>query len=322
MHALDIVVILGYVVLTVFVGLRVARRVKSARDFFLAGRSLTWWVIGLSIIGSNIDTNSYVGASGNAYNIGIAQANFEWIGAIPAMIIASLIFIPLYWRAGVYSIPEYLGLRYNQSVRVVTALITSLFAVFAMGVGMWALALVLETYLGWPIWLSILISGAVAVSMGPGSYTGLRIGVSAAKGLCFALGLPLIAVPTLEVLARKININGGCIVPMLDARRMEVYSQVFDAKHHPIEAISAQILQSDSYLNFLNGQAVYFVGNANNKAKTLINHPNANFESQLPSAEQMCGLSYKKFIDYDFEDLAYFEPFYLKDFIATPPGKI
>ena len=163
---------------------------------------------------------------------------------------------------------------------------------------------------------------AVAVSMGPGSYTGLRIGVSAAKGLCFALGLPLIAVPTLEVLARKINVNAGCIVPMLDARRMEVYSQVFDAKHHPIEAISAQILQSDSYLNFLNGQAVYFVGNANNKAKTLINHPNANFESQLPSAEQMCGLSYKKFINHDFEDLAYFEPFYLKDFIATPPGKI
>ena len=163
---------------------------------------------------------------------------------------------------------------------------------------------------------------AVAVSMGPGSYTGLRIGVSAAKGLCFALGLPLIAVPTLEVLARKINVNSGCIVPMLDARRMEVYSQVFDAKHHPIEDISAQILQSDSYSNFLNRQAVYFVGNANNKAKTLINHPNANFESHLPSAEQMCGLSYKKFINHDFEDLAYFEPFYLKDFIATPSGKI
>ena len=115
---------------------------------------------------------------------------------------------------------------------------------------------------------------AVAVSMGPGSYTGLRIGVSAAKGLCFALDLPLIAVPTLEVLARKINVNAGCIIPMLDARRMEVYSQAFDAKHHPIEALSAQILQPDSYLNFLNGQAVYFVGNAINKAKTLINHPN------------------------------------------------
>ena len=161
MHALDLVVIVGYVLLIVVVGLRVARRVNNAKDFFLAGRSLTWWLIGLSIIGSNIDTNSYVGASGNAYTIGIAQANFEWIGAIPAMIVASLIFIPLYWRAGVYSIPEYLGLRYNQAVRVVTALITSLFAVFAMGVAMWALALVLETYLGWPIWMSILISGAV-----------------------------------------------------------------------------------------------------------------------------------------------------------------
>ena len=160
MHSLDLVVIVGYVLLIIIVGLRVASRVKDAKDFFLAGRSLTWWVIGLSIIDSNIDTNSYVGASGNAYTIGIAQANFEWMSAIPAMIIASLIFIPLYWRAGVYDF-EYLGLRYNQAVRVVTALITSLFAVFAMGVAMWALALVLETYLGWPIWMSILISGAV-----------------------------------------------------------------------------------------------------------------------------------------------------------------
>jgi SSS family solute:Na+ symporter len=122
---------------------------------------LAWWVVGLSIIGTNIDTNSYVGASGNAYNVGIAQANFEWIGAIPAMIIASLIFIPLYWRAGVYSIPEYLGLRYNQGVRVVAALIASVFAVFALGVAMWALALTLETYLGWPIWVGILVSGTV-----------------------------------------------------------------------------------------------------------------------------------------------------------------
>ena len=118
-------------------------------------------MIGLSIIGTNIGTNSYIGASGNAYSIGIAQANFEWIGAIPAMIICSLIFIPLYWRAGVYSIPEYLGLRYNQSVRLVAALIACIVAVFAIGVGMWALALTLETYIGWPIWLGILVSGAV-----------------------------------------------------------------------------------------------------------------------------------------------------------------
>ena len=118
-------------------------------------------MIGLSIIGTNIGTNSYIGASGNAYSIGIAQANFEWIGAIPAMIICSLIFIPLYWRAGVYSIPEYLGLRYNQPVRLVAALIACIVAVFAIGVGMWALALTLETYIGWPIWLGILVSGTV-----------------------------------------------------------------------------------------------------------------------------------------------------------------
>ena len=134
---------------------------KDSKDYFLAGRSLTWWVIGLSIIGTNIGTNSYIGASGNAYSIGIAQANFEWIGAIPAMIICSLIFIPLYWKAGVYSIPEYLGLRYNQPVRLVAALIACVVAVFAIGVGMWALALTLETYIGWPIWLGILVSGTV-----------------------------------------------------------------------------------------------------------------------------------------------------------------
>ena len=161
MHPLDLAVIIGYLALITFVGIKLSSKVKNAHDFFLAGRSLAWWVIGLSIIGTNIDTNSYVGASGNAYNVGIAQANFEWIGAIPAMIIASLIFIPLYWRAGVYSIPEYLGLRYNQGVRVVAALIASVFAVFALGVAMWALALTLETYLGWPIWVGILVSGTV-----------------------------------------------------------------------------------------------------------------------------------------------------------------
>ena len=134
---------------------------KTAQDFFLAGRSLTWWVIGLSIIGTNIGADSYVGASGNAYNVGIAQANFEWIGAIPAMILASLVFIPLYWKAQVYSIPEYLGKRYNPAVRVAAALITSVVAVFAIGVALWALALTLQTYLGWPIWVGIVVTGTV-----------------------------------------------------------------------------------------------------------------------------------------------------------------
>jgi SSS family solute:Na+ symporter len=145
----------------VVVGIVLSRRVKDAKDYFLAGRSLTFWVIGLSIIGTNIGANDYVGAAGSAYRLGIAQANFEWIGAIPAMIIASLIFIPVYWRAGVYSIPEYLGKRYNQHVRVVSALITSIFSVFAVAVSLWAIALTLHSFLGWPIWLGILVTGTV-----------------------------------------------------------------------------------------------------------------------------------------------------------------
>ena len=161
MHPIDLAVVLAYAALITFVGIRISQQIKTAKDYFLAGRSLTWWVIGLSIIGTNVDTNGYICASGNAYSIGIAQANFEWIGAIPAMIIASLIFIPLYWRAGVYSIAEYLGLRYNQAVRVVAALIVTTVSVFAMGVAMWALAITLETFMGWPIWLGILASGTV-----------------------------------------------------------------------------------------------------------------------------------------------------------------
>lgn len=161
LHPLDLGIIVLYLVVITTVGLLISRRVHSAKDFFLAGRSLTWWVIGLSIIGTNIGSNDYVGASGGAWRVGIAQANFEWIGAIPAMILASLLFIPLYWRAGVYSIPEYLGLRYNSTVRVIAAGIASVFSVFAISVALWAIAITLQSYLGWPVWVGILVTGTV-----------------------------------------------------------------------------------------------------------------------------------------------------------------
>ena len=161
MHTIDLIIVVAYLVLIVAVGVRLSRRVSDARDFFLAGRSLTWYVIGLSIIGTNVSANGYVGAAGQAYVVGIAQANFEWIGAIPAMILAALVFIPIYWRSGVYSIPEYMGLRYNQSVRVLVALITSVMGVFAIAVSLWAIALTLQTYIGWPIWVGILVTGTV-----------------------------------------------------------------------------------------------------------------------------------------------------------------
>ena len=158
---------------------------------------------------------------------------------------------------------------------------------------------------------------AIAVSMGPGSYTGLRIGVSSSKGLCFALDIPLISIPTLEILAHKMKVNQGFIVPILDARRMEVYSAVFNSNYNWIESTSAKILEPNSYSNFLKSEMVYFVGNATEKTKAIISNQNAKFNHQLPSASQMCELSFEKFKKNKFEDLAYFEPYYLKDFMST-----
>ncbi|MDH7913285.1 tRNA (adenosine(37)-N6)-threonylcarbamoyltransferase complex dimerization subunit type 1 TsaB [Winogradskyella sp. SYSU M77433] len=158
---------------------------------------------------------------------------------------------------------------------------------------------------------------AIAVSKGPGSYTGLRIGVSTAKGLCFALNKPLIATDTLEALANQITSNDGFIVPMLDARRMEVYSAIYNSNLKLAREIKAEILNKESFKELLEKSKVYFIGNGVEKTKTLIQHPNAVFvEGQLPSAKEMAKLSEIKYKKSDTEDVAYFEPYYLKDFVA------
>ncbi len=163
---------------------------------------------------------------------------------------------------------------------------------------------------------------AVAVSKGPGSYTGLRIGVSAAKGLCFALDVPLIAIDTLTALSYKVHIENGLIVPMLDARRMEVYSAVYDCKHQQIRVIKAEVIDENSFQDELNSCSVYFVGDAVTKCKAVIQHENAFFvEETYPSSIEMSTLSYEKYKKSDIEDVAYFEPFYLKDFLVTPEKK-
>ena len=155
---------------------------------------------------------------------------------------------------------------------------------------------------------------AVAVSKGPGSYTGLRIGVSAAKGLCYALQIPLISIDTMQVLAKKANVD-GLIVPMIDARRMEVYSTVFDKNHNKIKEVEAEVLTENSYQDF--DQTVYFVGDCQEKCQTVLVKDNFKFLPEIifPSANEMSQLSFEKFQNNDFEDVAYFEPFYLKDFM-------
>jgi len=163
---------------------------------------------------------------------------------------------------------------------------------------------------------------AVAVSKGPGSYTGLRIGVSAAKGLCFALSIPLISINTLESLAHCLTIESGKIVSMLDARRMEVYSAVFDSDFIQVRAIKAEIIDGNSFSEYLTKEPIYFVGDGAEKCKDIITHVNAVFvEEKFPSAKEMCLLAYDKYKKNDIEDVAYFEPFYLKDFIVIPEKK-
>ena len=162
---------------------------------------------------------------------------------------------------------------------------------------------------------------AIAVSQGPGSYTGLRIGVSAAKGLCFALGIPLIAVDTLQVLASQVNIDDGLIVPMIDARRMEVYSAIFSAKFDKKREILAEIIDENSFSD--RAEKLYFVGDCAEKCKSVLKKENHVFleDVKYPSAKEMCALSLEKFKINDTADVAYFEPYYLKDFMVTTPKK-
>jgi len=157
---------------------------------------------------------------------------------------------------------------------------------------------------------------AIAVSMGPGSYTGLRIGVSAAKGLCYALTIPLIAIDTLELLARKITIDSGVIIPMIDARRMEAYTAIFDADYNKIREIKAEIIDAGFFDEIK--QTIHLTGDGAAKYRDVL--PAGKFvyhdEAVYPSSQEMSLLSFNKYKISDTVDVAYFEPFYLKDFIA------
>ena len=166
---------------------------------------------------------------------------------------------------------------------------------------------------------------AIAVGEGPGSYTGLRIGVSAAKGLAYGLDIPLLAIPTLKTLTvpqleKYPEVNLFC--PMLDARRMEVYTSIYDRAFNQIEPIEAIVLDNEYRQSYLADEVIVFYGSGAEKLKDVINSQHAIFATEkYPSSRDMVALSEKKFNQKEFEDKAYFEPFYLKDFIAGKPKK-
>ena len=167
---------------------------------------------------------------------------------------------------------------------------------------------------------------AVAVSSGPGSYTGLRIGVSMAKGVCYALNLPLLSVPTLELLCVPVLLRNeeiedeALLCPMIDARRMEVYAALYDRALKPVRGIQADVVDADTYRQWLEDRPVYFFGNGAAKCMDTINHPNAHLiEGIEPVAKWMMPLAERKMLNDIHEDVAYFVPYYLKDFVAKQP---
>ena len=166
---------------------------------------------------------------------------------------------------------------------------------------------------------------AIAISMGPGSYTGLRIGVSMAKGLCYGANIPLIAIPTLKAMAHGMSKKYGKDIyycPMIDARRMEVYTALYNVENLEISGTEAKVIDETSYQSILDNHEFLFFGNGSEKLVNTIIHPNAHFESGvITSAENLAPLAEESFRNNKFEDVAYFEPFYLKDFIATTPKK-
>jgi tRNA threonylcarbamoyladenosine biosynthesis protein TsaB len=157
---------------------------------------------------------------------------------------------------------------------------------------------------------------AISVSKGPGSYTGLRIGVSSAKGFAFGLDLPLIAINSLQILAEsQLNKGYDLIIPMIDARRMEVYTAQFDTTGNQLTDTEAKVIDETSFEE-LKGKKIVFVGDGADKCKEALAHLDATFVQIFPSAQFMCGVAEKRFNQKSFEDVAYFEPYYLKDFVA------
>lgn len=167
---IDYVIILAYMGGVLGIGALYGRYMRSFGDFFLAGKTLPFWAIGMSIVSSDIGAIDFVSGAGATYRYGIAQANFDWIGSMPALLIGAFLFVPYYWRAGVYTIPEFLGRRYNSAVRIIQAVVWLVFMLAMLAVMLWVTAVMMNTVLGWPtrlaIWVTVFVVGFYMVSGG------------------------------------------------------------------------------------------------------------------------------------------------------------
>lgn len=158
---IDYVIVIAYLGGILLLGIYFRKFVHTSQDYFLGGKLMPFWAIGMSLVVSDIGAVDFVGAAGQVYRYGVAVANFDWIGCVPAMILAAFVFVPYYWKSGVYTIPEYLGRRYNDYVRTAEALIWVVFLAFGLGIIFWASAILLNTLMGWPITVSIVLTATI-----------------------------------------------------------------------------------------------------------------------------------------------------------------
>jgi len=208
LSGIDYFVVIVYLVGIMLLGLYFKRFIHSSKDYFLAGRALPFWAIGMSIVVSDIGAQDFVGVSGQAYRYGIAVGNFDWIGSVPAMLLAAFIFIPYFWKAGLYTIPEYLGRRYNDYVRTLASVTWIIFFAFNLGIIFWASAKLLNTLMGWPYWQSIIVTAVVV-----GVYT-------------FFGGLT--AVVLTDVIQMVIMFAGGILVVLLGLHEVGGFSGLME----------------------------------------------------------------------------------------------
>jgi SSS family solute:Na+ symporter len=161
LSGIDYFVVISYLVGILFLGYYFKNFVSTSEDYFLGGKSLPFWAIGMSIVATDISALDFVGVAGQAYRYGISPGNFDWIGSVPAMILAAFIFVPYFWKAGIYTIPQYLGRRYNDGVRTIASLTWIIFFAFQLGILFWANGVFLEALMGWPKWLSIFVTAGI-----------------------------------------------------------------------------------------------------------------------------------------------------------------